>query len=85
MQGALGGADAIGMACLRDETFAAVLQGNAGLGRDDARTETIIDRIDEGNAQAVLVDDRQVNRIGTGKRDRAIAAVVHVDEACQPL
>ena len=81
----LRGADAIGMADLRGEAPPAALQGNAGFRCYDAGAKVVVDGIDEGDGETVLVNHGEIDRIGGRQGNIGIGAAVHVDKACEPL
>jgi hypothetical protein len=60
---ALGWADAVGVAGVDHETGAAILQHHAALWRHPRAAEAVVDRIDEADRGAVLVDHGEVGRV----------------------
>ena len=62
------------------------LEGDPGLGGDDAGAEVAVERVDEGHGGALRVDDGEIDRVGARRpRDRAELGVAFlaVDAADQ--
>ena len=62
--------DAVRVAGLGGEAGAPVVQHDAGFGTGDADAEGIVDRVDERDRRAVLVDHGQIDRVGVTRTDR---------------
>src|SRR6476619_5480708 len=63
MEWALARLDAIGMSGLEREAGAAVLQDDAGVARDEGRSEGGEDAVDERDGVAILVDNGEVGGV----------------------
>ena len=72
--GTLARRELVGMAFFEREQRAAVLEHHACTRYDHARAEVVEDRVDERDDVAVLVDDRQVDRVARAVRDAGFIA-----------
>ena len=75
--------DAVGVAGVGHEAGAAVLQRDAGPRRHHAGAEAVIDRVDEGDGQPLLVHHGQVDGVGVAHRGVDVEGPVHVDHGAR--